>query len=209
MPCVQTLHSLFMVMGLSTRRLHDVLSKSMLIMCCYPVWYLNHIMYYLYAMPIYTFRDLWTAMIIAILAIYFLMVWQFRSFAIAWVVMLPFLLGFFGIFPGFSILYLFKNEYLMQLQWIISLAWIVVWNAILLIDYINILKSRWWTIERAIIEAGYIRFMPIMLTSMAAIFGAIKNYIWSSLVWTCLECSLVTCYKCNINSNCNTDFLLW
>lgn len=136
-----------------------------------------------------TFRDLWTAMIIAILAIYFLMVGQFRSFAIAWVVMLPFLLGFFGIFPGFSILYLFKNEYFnaTAMIWIISLAWIVVWNAILLIDYINILKSRWWTIERAIIEAGYIRFMPIMLTSMAAIFGAIKitsDPVWSGLAWS-------------------------
>lgn len=136
-----------------------------------------------------TFRDLWTAMIIAILAIYFLIVWQFRSFAVAWVIMLPFLLGFFGIFPWFSILFLTANEYFnaTAMIWIISLAWIVVWNAILLIDYVNILKSRWWTIERAIIEAWYIRFMPIMLTSMAAIFGAIKitsDPVWSWLAWS-------------------------
>lgn len=138
-----------------------------------------------------TFRDLGTAMIIAILAIYFLIVGQFRSFAVAWVVMLPFLLGFFWIFPGFSVLYLLKNEYFnaTAMIWIISLAWIVVWNAILLIDYVNILKSRWWTIEKAIIEAWYIRFMPIMLTSMAAIFGAIK--ITSDPVWSWLARSIV------------------
>lgn len=148
-----------------------------------------------------TFKDLWTAMIIAIRAIYFLIVWQFRSFAVAWIIMLPFLLGFFGIFPGFSLLYLFKNEYFnaTSMIWIISLAWIVVWNAILLIDYIDILKSRWRTIEKAIIEAWYIRFMPIMLTSISAIFWAIKitrDPVWSwlarSIVWGLSSSAILT-----------------
>lgn len=138
-----------------------------------------------------TFRDLWTAMIIAIIAIYFLIVGQFRSFSVAWIIMLPFLLWLFGIFPGFSILYLFKNEYFnaTSMIWIISLAWIVVWNAILLIDYVMILKERWWTIEKSIIEAGYIRFMPIMLTSISAIFWAVK--ITSDPVWSWLARSIV------------------
>jgi len=138
-----------------------------------------------------TFRDLWTAMIIAIIAIYFLIVGQFRSFSVAWIIMLPFLLWLFGIFPGFSILYLLKNEYFnaTSMIWIISLAWIVVGNAILLVDYINILKWRGRTIERAIIEAWYIRFMPIMLTSISAIFWAIK--ITSDPVWSWLARSIV------------------
>ncbi len=138
-----------------------------------------------------TFRDLWTAMIIALLAIYFLMVGQFRSFWVAGIIMLPFLLGFFGIFPGFSVLYIFKNEYFNAtgMIWVISLAWIVVWNAILLVDYIDILKKQWWTIEKAIVSAWYIRFMPIMLTSISAIFGAIK--ITSDPVWSWLARSIV------------------
>lgn len=138
-----------------------------------------------------TFRDLGTAMIIAILTIYFLIVWQFRSFAVAGIVMLPFLLGFFGIFPWFSLLYLLKNEYFNAtgMIWVISLAGIVVGNAILLVDYIDILKKQWWTIEKAIINAGYIRFMPIMLTSIAAIFWAIK--ITSDPVWSGLARSIV------------------
>lgn len=136
-----------------------------------------------------TFKDLWVAMIIAILAIYFLIVGQFRSFKVAWIIMLPFLLGFYGIFPWFSILYLLKNEYF-NATWmigIISLAWIVVWNAILLMDYVEILKKRWWTIEKAILEAWYIRFMPIMLTSLSAIFWAVKitsDPVWSWLAWS-------------------------
>ncbi len=138
-----------------------------------------------------TFRDLGTAMIIALLAIYFLIVGQFRSFAVAWIIMLPFLLGFFGIFPWFSILYLLKNEYFNAtwMIWVISLAWIVVWNAILLIDYIDIQKRKWWTIEESIISAWYIRFMPIMLTSISAIFWAIK--ITSDPVWSGLARSIV------------------
>lgn len=135
-----------------------------------------------------TFRDLWTAMIIALLAIYFLIVGQFRSFAVAGIIMLPFLLWFFGIFPGFSILYLLKNEYFNAtwMIWVISLAWIVVGNAILLIDYIDIQKKKGWTIEESILSAWYIRFMPIMLTSISAIFWAIKitsDPVWSGLAW--------------------------
>ncbi|MDD5769719.1 MAG: efflux RND transporter permease subunit [Candidatus Gracilibacteria bacterium] len=138
-----------------------------------------------------TFRDLGTAMILALLTIYFLMVGQFRSFAVAGIIMLPFLLGFFGIFPGFSILYLLKNEYFNATGMIgvISLAGIVVGNAILLVDYIDIQKKKGWTIEESIISAGYIRFMPIMLTSISAIFGAIK--ITSDPVWSGLARSIV------------------
>lgn len=136
-----------------------------------------------------TFRDLGWAMILAIIFIYFLIVGQFRSFSIAWVVMLPFLLWFYGIFPWFTLLYLLKNEYFNAtgMIWIISLAGIVVGNAILLIDYIHILKERWWTPEKAIVEAGYVRFMPIMLTSLSAILWAIKitsDPVWSGLAWS-------------------------
>lgn len=138
-----------------------------------------------------TFRDLGVAMIIAILAIYFLIVGQFRSFSVAGIIMLPFLLGLYGIFPWFSLLYLLKNEYFNAtgMIGIISLAWIVVGNAILLMDYVSILKERWWTIEKSIIEAGYIRFMPIMLTSLSAIFWAVK--ITSDPVWSWLARSIV------------------
>lgn len=136
-----------------------------------------------------TFRDLGSAMILAIGLIYLLIVGQFRSFSIAGIIMLPFLLGFFGIFPGFSLLYLLKNEYFNAtgMIGIISLAGIVVGNAILLVDYIHILKERGWTIEKAIVEAGYVRFLPIMLTSLSAILGAIKitsDPVWSGLAWS-------------------------
>ncbi len=136
-----------------------------------------------------TFRDLWMAMFISLIAIYFVLVWQFRSFGIAWVIMITFLLGFFGVWPGFTFLYLFQNEYFSatSMIWVIALAWIVVWNAIILIDYINVLKKNGLTLSQALLKAGYVRFTPILLTSLTTVFGAatiIWDPVWSGLAWT-------------------------
>jgi multidrug efflux pump subunit AcrB len=135
-----------------------------------------------------TFRDLWLAMWLSLLAIYFLLVWQFASFRIAWIIMITFLLAFYGVFPGFSLLYLFKNEYFSatSMIWIIALWWIVVWNAIILLDYINVLKRNWLTIEDALLKAWYVRFAPIILTSLTTVFWAatiIWDPVWSGLAW--------------------------
>jgi len=136
-----------------------------------------------------TFRDLWIAMWLSLLAIYFLLVWQFASFRIAWVIMITFLLWFFWVFPGFTVLYLLKNEYFSatSMIWVIALAWIVVWNAIILIDYLNVLKKNWLTIKNALLKAGYVRFAPIILTSLTTVFWAatiIWDPVWSGLAWT-------------------------
>jgi len=136
-----------------------------------------------------TFRDLWMAMWLSLLAIYFLLVWQFASFRIAWIVMITFLLSFYWVFPGFTLLYLLKNEYFSatSMIWIIALWWIVVWNAIILIDYINVLKKNWLTIEDALLKAWYVRFAPIILTSLTTVFWAatiVWDPVWSGLAWT-------------------------
>jgi multidrug efflux pump subunit AcrB len=136
-----------------------------------------------------TFRDLWLAMWLSLLAIYFLLVGQFASFRISGIIMITFLLWFFGVFPWFTILYLLKNEYFSatSMIWVIALAWIVVWNAIILIDYLNVLKRNWLTIKDALLKAGYVRFAPIILTSLTTVFWAatiIWDPVWSGLAWT-------------------------
>jgi multidrug efflux pump subunit AcrB len=135
-----------------------------------------------------TFRDLWIAMAISLLAIYFVLVWQFGSFWIAWVVMITFLLGFIWVWPWFTFLYLFQNEYFSatSMIWVIALAWIVVWNAIILIDYINVLKKNWLTLNEALLKAWYVRFAPIILTSLTTVFWAatiVWDPVWSWLAW--------------------------
>ncbi len=136
-----------------------------------------------------TFRDLWIAMMVSLLAIYFLLVWQFSSFKIAWIIMITFLLSFYGIFPGFTVLYLIKNEYFSATSMIgiIALWWIVVWNAIILIDYLNVLKKNWLTLIDALLKAWYVRFAPIILTSLTTVFWAatiVWDPVWSWLAWS-------------------------
>ncbi len=144
-----------------------------------------------------TFRDLWLAMWLSLLAIYFLLVWQFASFGVAWIIMITFLLSFYWVFPWFTLLYLFKNEYFSatSMIWIIALWWIVVWNAIILIDYINVLKKNWLTIEDALLKAWYVRFAPIILTSLTTVFWAatiVWDPVWSGLAWTIIWWLLVS-----------------
>jgi multidrug efflux pump subunit AcrB len=135
-----------------------------------------------------TFRDLWMAMAISLLAIYFVLVWQFASFWIAWVIMITFLVWFFWVWPWFTFLYIIKNEYFSatSMIWIIALAWIVVWNAIILIDYINVLKKNGLTLSEALLKAWYVRFAPIILTSLTTVFWAatiVWDPVWSGLAW--------------------------
>ncbi len=148
-----------------------------------------------------TFRDLWIAMMLSLLAIYFLLVWQFSSFKIAWIIMTTFLLSFFWVFPWFTALYLFNNEYFSatSMIWIIALWWIVVWNAIILIDYLNILKKNGLTMADALLKAWYARFAPIILTSLTTVFWAatiIWDPVWSGLartvIWWLLFSSILT-----------------
>lgn len=136
-----------------------------------------------------TFRDLWIAMWLSLLVIYFLLVWQFSSFRIAGIIMITFLLSFFWVFPGFTLLYLLKNEYFSatSMIWIIALGWIVVWNAIILLDYLNVLKRNGLTIIDALLKAWYVRFAPIVLTSLTTVFWAatiIWDPVWSWLAWS-------------------------
>jgi multidrug efflux pump subunit AcrB len=63
---------------------------------------------------------------------------------------------------------------------IIALAGIEVKNTILLVDFTNQLREKGMSLERAIREAGEIRFLPIVLTSFTAIGGLIPIAISSN-----------------------------
>jgi len=131
-----------------------------------------------------TFRDLGIAMMMALLAIYFLMVAQFKSFKIAGVIMMTFLLGLFGIMPGFSLLYVLKNEFFTapSMIWVIALAWIVVGNAIILIEYLNLLLKKWYNKTLALIKAGETRMRAIIITSLTTVLGSL-TILWDPVWW--------------------------
>jgi len=135
-----------------------------------------------------TFKDMGLAMVISFLAIFFMMVAQFKSFKTGGAIMVAFLLWFFGIFPGFSILYLLNNVYFSatSMIWVIALAGIVVGNAIILVEYINILVKRWVTLKMAVINASLTRMKPILVTSLTTILWAttiLWDPVWSGVAW--------------------------
>ncbi len=128
------------------------------------------------------FRDLGAAMGVALIAIYLLLVGRFRSFTIPLVIMASIPLSMIGIMPGFAM----TNVYFSATSMIgvIALAGIVVRNSIVLLEFILDKKREGLPLEQALIEAGAIRFRPIVLTAAAAILGSaviVTDPVWSGL----------------------------
>lgn len=117
-----------------------------------------------------TFRDMGAAFMVALLAIYILVVAQFRSFKLPLVILTPVPLTFIGIMLGH---WLFHAPFTAtSMIGFIALAGIIVRNSILLVDFIRHTRSDDVPLVDTLIEAGAIRFKPILLTALAAIIGA-------------------------------------
>jgi len=123
-----------------------------------------------------TFRDMGAAFIVALILIYLLIVGQFQSFIIPMIIMVPIPLTMVGIIPGHWIMskLLGKIAYFTATSMIgfIALAGIVVRNSIILVDFILMRKREGAPLKESIIEAGAVRFRPIVLTAAAAMVGA-------------------------------------
>ncbi|WP_156318488.1 efflux RND transporter permease subunit [Rhizobium sp. AAP43] len=117
-----------------------------------------------------TFRDMGAAFMIALLGIYILVVAQFGSFKVPLVILTPVPLTFIGILGGH---WLFGAPFsATSMIGFIALAGIIVRNSILLVDFIRHADHSGRTLTDVLIEAGSIRFKPILLTALAAIIGA-------------------------------------
>ncbi len=117
-----------------------------------------------------TFRDMGAAFGVALLAIYILVVAQFGSFRVPLVILTPIPLTFIGIMAGH---WLFHAPFTAtSMIGFIALAGIIVRNSILLVDFIRHSGTPGSTLTEVLIEAGSIRFKPILLTALAAMIGA-------------------------------------
>ena len=145
------------------------------------------------------FRDLGLAFAAALVMIYILLVGQTASLTMPLVMMIAIPLTIIGIMPGFWLLNLimvspiegYPNPiYFTATAMIgmIALAGIVVRNSIILVDFIERIRTRGdVTLSEALIEAGAIRLRPIFLTAGAAMLGAfviILDPIFSGLAWS-------------------------
>ena len=117
-----------------------------------------------------TFRDMGAAFMVALLGIYILVVAQFGSFKVPLVILTPIPLTFIGILGGH---WLFGAPFTAtSMIGFIALAGIIVRNSILLVDFIRHASSPERPLTEVLIEAGAIRFKPILLTALAAMIGA-------------------------------------
>lgn len=117
-----------------------------------------------------TFRDMGAAFAVALLGIYVLVVAQFGSFKVPLVILTPVPLTLIGIMIGH---WLFQAPFTAtSMIGFIALAGIIVRNSILLVDFIKERRTTGAPLKVVLLEAGAIRFKPILLTALAAMIGA-------------------------------------
>jgi multidrug efflux pump subunit AcrB len=117
-----------------------------------------------------TFRDMGAAFGAAILGIYVLVVAQFGSFRLPLVILTPIPLTLIGIVLGHWLLGAPFTA--TSMIGFIALAGIIVRNSILLVDFIRHGAGQGKTLREILLEAGAVRFKPILLTALAAMIGA-------------------------------------
>ena len=117
-----------------------------------------------------TFRDMGAAFIVALVGIYFLVVVQFGSFKLPLVILMPVPLTLIGIMLGH---WMFNAPFTAtSMIGFIALAGIIVRNSILLVDFIRHADCEDCALRDILVQAGAIRFKPILLTAVAAMIGA-------------------------------------
>lgn len=116
-----------------------------------------------------TFGYMAEALILAILLVYLILASQFESFIDPLAIMLSLPLSLVGMAGMLFLTGDTKN--MMSLIGLIMLMGLVTKNAILLVDYTKVLRSRGLERKEAIIIAGRTRLRPIMMTTLAMIFG--------------------------------------
>jgi multidrug efflux pump subunit AcrB len=116
------------------------------------------------------FRDLGLAFGAVLILIYILIVGWFQSFVTPLVIMAAIPFSLVGILPAHGILHAFFTA--TSMVGFIAGAGIVVRNSIILVDFIELRLEQGVPLDQAVIDAGAVRFRPMMLTAAAVIAGS-------------------------------------
>ncbi len=119
------------------------------------------------------------SLVLAILLIYAILASQFRSFLQPLAIMLSLPLSLVGVA---GMLYLVKDTMnMMSMIGLILLMGLVTKNAILLVDFANVQRREGASRRDALIEAARVRLRPIIMTTLAMIFGMLPlAFEWGS-----------------------------
>ncbi len=116
------------------------------------------------------FRDMGIAFAVVIVLIYVLVVGWFRSYSVPLVILAPIPLSLIGIIPAHAMMGAFFTA--TSMIGFIAGAGIVVRNSIILVDFIELRLAEGMSLGEAVIDAGAIRFRPMLLTSSAVVVGS-------------------------------------
>ncbi|MBI5709200.1 MAG: efflux RND transporter permease subunit [Candidatus Eisenbacteria bacterium] len=113
------------------------------------------------------------SLVIAIVFIYLILASQFGSFTQPLAIMLSLPLSLFGVTLALALTRGTFN--IMSMIGIIMLMGLVTKNAILLVDFANQARRRGSDREAALVDAGQLRLRPIVMTTLAMIFGMLPT----------------------------------
>jgi multidrug efflux pump subunit AcrB len=102
--------------------------------------------------------------------IYVLVVGWFQSFKTPLVIMAPIPLTLVGILPAHWAMGAFFTA--TSMIGFIAGAGIIVRNSIILVDFIQLRRAQGMSLEDAVVDAGAVRFRPMLLTAAAVVVGA-------------------------------------
>ncbi|MCC7383232.1 MAG: efflux RND transporter permease subunit [Deltaproteobacteria bacterium] len=109
------------------------------------------------------------ALMLAVIIVYMILAAQFDSFIHPLTIMLSLPLSVIGAFGGLYVSGMTLSIF--SMIGVIMLMGLVTKNAILLVDFTNQLRAQGKTTEEALLAAGPIRLRPILMTTLAMIFG--------------------------------------
>lgn len=116
-----------------------------------------------------SFKSLRFALILAILGVYMIMAAQFESLWQPFIIIFTLPLSLIGVSFGLALTQTPLS--VVVLLGLIMLGGIVVNNGIVLVDYINLLRSRGLGVYEAVITASRVRLRPILMTALTTILG--------------------------------------
>ena len=116
------------------------------------------------------FRDMGLAFGVVMILIFILVVGWFHSYTAPVVIMAPIPLSLIGIIPAHALTGAFFTA--TSMIGFIAGAGIVVRNSIILADFIELRLAEGMPLEQAVIDAGAVRFRPMLLTAMSVVVGS-------------------------------------
>jgi multidrug efflux pump subunit AcrB len=116
------------------------------------------------------FRDMGIAFAAVMVLIAILVIGWFQSFAVPLAILLPIPLSLIGILPGHWAMGAFFTA--TSMIGFIAGAGIIVRNSIILVDFVELKLRQGMPLEEAVVEAGAVRFRPMLLTAAAVVVGS-------------------------------------